>query len=461
MNRILGAGLLLLLSATVANAQAPFRVYTEPPIPRSATLDKLDLVLGWRTYLPLDGKHDGMYTVQVTNPDGRQILVQARSGGIYALDAETGAVQWRARLPSNYATALPLGYNAKLVLAVTGANLSAFNRTTGALEWEVMLPGGCSAAPVADDERVYLTLGSGRLATFVLPRPSSAIAVPPPTPEPKAGRPIIDFNRTLLTNDTYPEAGMSSSEMRRMIFGDPLERGGAIFGGRRINFHKLWEYSAESRIEMTPLLTPEFILLGGYTGTLYALNEFDGKPLYRFAAGPPLTAQLGQYDLLAYIASQDYTVYALDIVPGRTLWRFAGGGPILVKPAVDDQNVYVSPEGVGLYKLGREKGDIQWRRTNAELFLASNRKFVYSTDRHGRLLVLNKQTGDQLGVLEEARSFVFPIINEFTDRIYLSSNDGLVISLHDRNYKTPLMMKKPPAPPPPGTQKKMLDEDDN
>jgi outer membrane protein assembly factor BamB len=458
MNRFVGACLLLLSSGTAVSAQ-PFRVYTQPPVPRNEALAKLDLVLGWRTYLPLDGRHDGMYTVQVTHPDGRQILVQARSGAIFALDAETGATQWRARLPTNYATALPLGYNKKYVFAVTGANLSAFDRTTGAMEWEVMMPGGSTAAPVADDERVYLTLGSGRLATFLLPRPPSVIAPSAPAPTPQADRPLIDLNKHLLASNTYPEAGMKASDFRGLIFGDPLARGGSMFGGRRVNFHQIWEYSAESRIEMTPLLTPEFILLGGYTGTMYALNKFDGKVLYRFAAGPPLTAQLGQYDLLGYIASQDYTVYALDIVPGRTLWRFAGGGPILAKPAVDDENVYVTPEGVGMYRIGRERGEILWRQTNAERFLASNQKFVYSNDRLGRLLVLDKETGNQLGVLEEARNFVFPVSNEFTDRVYLTSNDGLVISLHDRHNVKPLTMKKPPALPAPGSQKKMLDED--
>ena len=67
---------------------------------------------------------------------------------------------------------------------------------------------------------------------------------------------------------------------------------------------------------MTPLLTPEFVLLPGYSGILYAINKFDGRPLYRFPAGPPLTAQVGQYtqfknghmEYIAYIASQDYTV---------------------------------------------------------------------------------------------------------------------------------------------------------
>ncbi len=460
MNRFVGAGLLLFLSGTTAWAQH-FRVYTEPSVPRNETLAKLDLVLGWRTYLPLDGRHDGMYTVQVTEPEGKQILIQARSGAIFSLDAETGALQWRAHLPNDYSTALPLGYNAKYVFAVTGANLSAFSRTTGVLEWEVMMPGGSSAAPVADDERIYLTLGSGKMATYLLPRPPSASTVVlAPAPGVKTEGPLIDPNKPLPPNGPYPNATMGSGELRRLIFGSPFTRVGSPFGGRggKVTTHKLWEYSAESRIEMTPLLTPSLVFLGGYTGTLYALNKFDGQALYRFAAGPPLTAQLGQYDLLAYVASQDYTVYAMDIVPGRTLWRFAGGGPIVAKPAVDDENVYVTPEGVGLYRIGREHGEILWRHTNAERFLASDKRLVYASDRLGRLLVLDRGTGNQLGILQEAQNFVFPIANEFTDRVYLASNDGLVISVHDRRHAKPVVMKKPPPPPPPG-KKQIIDED--
>jgi outer membrane protein assembly factor BamB len=461
MNRFLCAGLILLLGGPNLWAQqASFRVFTKPPVPRAETLAKLDLTLGWRTYLPLDGYHDGMYTVQVTEPDGRQILVQARSGAIFALDAETGAIQWRARLPRLYSTALPLGYNSKYVFAITGANLSAFNRANGVLEFEVMMPGGASAAAVADDERGYLTLGSGKVSSYLLPRQQPPVAATPvASPAPPGNKPIIDPSKYLLQDDTYPTLGMDSGDLRRLIFGDPFARGGPIFNGRKVSFHKLWDYSAESRIEMTPLLTPEFVLLGGYSGTMYAINKFDGRPLYRFPAGPPLTAQLGQYDLIAYIASQDYTVYALDILPGRTLWRFAGGGPILAKPAVNDDSVFVTPEGVGLYRVGREHGETIWRQTVGERFLATNKRFVYALDRLGRLLVLDKDTGAQLGKLEEAREFVFPIVNEYTDRIYLSSNDGLIVSMHDRNNTKPLIMKQPPAPPSPAVKKRMMEED--
>ncbi len=276
----------------------------------------------------------------------------------------------------------------------------------------------------------------------------------------KTEGPLIDPSKPLLPDRPYPNAGMGSGELRRLIFGSPFMRVGSPFGGRggKITTQKLWEYSAESRIEMTPLLTPALVFLGGYTGTLYALNKFDGQALYRFAAGPPLTAQLGQYDLLAYVASQDYTVYAMDIVPGRTLWRFAGGGPIVAKPAVDDENVYITPEGVGLYRIGREHGETLWRQGFAERFLASDKRLVYASDRLGRLLVLDRETGNQLGKLEEARNFVIPIANEFTDRVYLASNDGLVISVHDRRHSKPVVMKKPPPPPPPG-KKHIIDED--
>ena len=180
MKRFLFSSLVLVLWGASAWAQqASFRVYTQPPVARADTLAKLDLVLGWRTYLPFGGPHDGMYTVQVTQPDGRQILVQSRSGAIFCLDAETGAIQWQARLPNLYSTALPLGYNSKFVFAVTGANLSAFNRANGVLEWEVMMPGGASAAVVADQERGYLTLGSGRLSAYLLPKPPPPVVVKP------------------------------------------------------------------------------------------------------------------------------------------------------------------------------------------------------------------------------------------------------------------------------------------
>ena len=114
-----------------------------------------------------------------------------------------------------------------------------------------MMPGGASAAPVADEERVYLTLGSGRMATYLIPRPAPIVpAKPAPSPIPAPNRPLIDPNKYLQQDEPLPALGMDSSEMRRLIFGDPFSRGGTMFGGRKVNFHQIWEYGETRR--MTP-----------------------------------------------------------------------------------------------------------------------------------------------------------------------------------------------------------------
>ena len=148
---------------------------------------------------------------------------------------------------------------------------------------------------------------------------------------------------------------------------------------------ELWRYTAETRLEMTPLLTPEFVLLPGYSGILYAINKFDGKPLYRFPAGPPLTAQVGQYNQFRKRSHGIHCLYRIPGLHGATSFStycpgtFCGDSrarPILVKPAVQDDSLYVTPEGAGLYRVNRQYGYTEWRNAKSERYLASNAKFV-------------------------------------------------------------------------------------
>jgi hypothetical protein len=108
----------------------------------------------------------------------------------------------------------------------------------------------------------------------------------------------------------------------------------------------------------------------------------------------------------------------------------------------NDDSVFLAPERAGLYRLNRENGETIWRNTNADRFLAANPKFVYATDRTGRLLVLDRARGVQLGVYGAAWDYVVPVTNEITDRLFLASNDGLLVCLHDRDYARPARMKE-------------------
>src|SRR5262249_46755249 len=86
-------------------------------------------------------------------------------------------------------------------------------------------------------------------------------------------------------------------------------------------------------------------------------------------------------------------------------------------------------------------GEAVWRFSFGEDVLAVNPKFVYATDRSGRLVVLDRERGRELSCYN-VRDFVVPTANELTDRLYLAANSGLIVCLHDRDYPTPVSMKK-------------------
>jgi len=210
----------------------------------------------------------------------------------------------------------------------------------------------------------------------------------------------------------------------------------------------LWDYMTETRpetrLEQTSILTGDYLFQAGANGLFFAMSKFEPRIYYQFQADAPVSAAIGGWGEVAYVPSDDFRVYALDIVLGKILWRFVGGGPIRQKPRVTDDSLYVTAERAGLYRLNRTTGDMTWRNADANRFLAVNNKFLYATDLNGRMLILDRARGTQLAVYEGARDFVVPLSNELNDRIYLASNDGLLVALHDRDYPTPIRVKNVP-----------------
>jgi hypothetical protein len=243
----------------------------------------------------------------------------------------------------------------------------------------------------------------------------------------------------------------------------------------------LWDYVTETRpetrVEQASILTDEYLLQVGANGLFFVISKFEPRVFYHFQADAAVSAALGSHGEIAYIASEDFRVYALDIISGKILWRFASGGPIRQQPRVTDDSVYVAAERAGLYRLERSTGNSLWLNRDAEHFLTANQKFVYATDSHGNLLILDRARGTQIASYAGLRDFVVPIGNELTDRIYLASNDGLLICLHDRDYPKPLLIKhvaemkpsvapatKPTAdkaPPKPAAKTKGKDQDES
>src|SRR5262249_29601825 len=93
MNKLLATLVVVLLPAASVSAQSLARTYPRPCTPPQEVLDRINLKMDWRVYIPMDGVRDGFLSIQLL---GDQILVQTRSGGVALLDAATGATIWRA-----------------------------------------------------------------------------------------------------------------------------------------------------------------------------------------------------------------------------------------------------------------------------------------------------------------------------------------------------------------------------
>lgn len=449
MKKLLIVAAALVAAAVVAplSAQDPTRLYSNPSLPPQEALDRLRLKTAWTATVPTDGRRDGLFSVQmVPRGTGHDFLIQTRSGAVTALDATTGQARWSTRVGTPYRVAEPVAYNRESVFVINNIILYALDRTTGRLQWQFELPSGAAAPPVADDEQVYISLTTGRFTTYALPN-------------------LAFYEKLAAAGRATGTAsgGTSSLEASRARKGIDVPAIGPLSGAREASRSlpsgpqpaERFNYPVEDRVELAPLLAQDRILLPGAGGQIMGMVKAAARPAWpTVRARGKIVVPPGQHDETAYVASTDYNVYAVSITGGRVFWRYASGGTLTDRPVALDEDVYVAVDRSGLVRLDRATGEETWRNGDSARFLAANAKFVYAADRHGRLLVLDRTRGTTLSTYDGTRDYVFPVQNDWTDRVYLAANNGLIVCLHDRAIEKPAVMKKvqerTPLPPPGG-----------
>ncbi|HEV3204287.1 MAG TPA: PQQ-binding-like beta-propeller repeat protein [Gemmataceae bacterium] len=423
MKHFLGAWVVWLVAGVTVEAQSRDRVYSRPQLPSQAVLNRLNLKMAWRAYVPTGGQRDRIFSVQFLE---NQMLVLMRSGQLTALDPETGTLQWNLQVGLPYWISQAPGYNNQSIFVYSGARLYSLNRKTGGVEWDLEPKYFPSAPPAADDRNIYLAGGTGQLSIYEIPKPpQKGLDVRASTRQDPESSPVYGPNAgggRAGGEDAATVGGVLSSVGKKRLVQEAA-----------IQPTHLWDYEMQGRLEQTPLLAENFLVLGDTRGTFISLTKTFHEIQYSFRTEAGISAPLNQHGTTAYIASREYNVFALDVVGGQILWRFTADRPILRRPAVTDEDVFVAPERGGLYRINRMTGAEIWRNQEAERYVASNKAFVYALDPSGRVLVLDRGRGTLLSALD-ARDFVVPVANEFTDRVYLASNDGLVICLHDSSY---------------------------
>jgi outer membrane protein assembly factor BamB len=479
MKRILTATLALTIVALAVRADDRERLFSRPDVPPPEVLDRLNLKLRWRGFVPMDGRRDGFASIQVAGPD---LLVQTRSGLVTVLDAETGKSRWRARVGRAYDAVFPMGYNSRSVLVYNNGLLYALDRATGRQQWTFRVPEGLSAPPVADEEIFFLCGATTHLYAYLFPALNEPEIAEKETEKPREAPPGGEKSRYLPGG--VLEAGVR--EALRPGGSSPQPREGQYVPGTTIGAAvrealteqiegpqpiRYWDTVTNIRLELRPVLGRETILVASPSGTVVAFAKVPRSAsgpteLFRFSADGDIVPPPASYGEMAYIGSQDANVYALDLADGTATWRFTAGTPVSRQPAATEKDLYVTSERNGMARLDRATGAELWRvprgrgfvfaNPDADRFIAANPKFVYAADRSGMLLILDRARGTKLSCLD-VHDFAFPVTNDVSDRIYLAANDGLIICLNDREYARPFLHRK--LEDTPGSSKPLTEAD--
>ncbi|MFO0863444.1 MAG: PQQ-binding-like beta-propeller repeat protein [Gemmataceae bacterium] len=401
--------------AATAQAQPDYRVLTRPTVPQRDALERMNLEVAWRARVKLDGNRDSLAHLQLLpHPDTGilQVAVQTAAGSLILFDGESGDVQWRAQIGPPYWSSQPVAHNAYSIYATRRDMLYILERNTGRHRVYHFHPDSKEKAVgykldfvpstglTADDERLYVPMGN-RILTYQIPQYELLAK--------KAARKPEDIETFGALHDSpQPELRWSALEVK-------------------------------VQYDQPPLVSTGQIGMVSSDGRLLSFNKYENILRYEFHTNGGITAPAGQYKNIAYLGSLDSVVYAVDMNTERILWRFLAGQQVDRQPFATDNDIFVKAKR-GLTRLERSSGKVYWANPDGSNFLATNSKYVYATDRQGKLLVLDGWRGATLAKLD-MRDWILLVPNEWTDRIYLAAHDGQVLCLRCRDYQRPLVIK--------------------
>jgi outer membrane protein assembly factor BamB len=291
-------------------------------------------------------------------------------GGLYALNARTGAVLW------TYSG----GYSSPAVadgVVYVGCfySVCALNAATGALLWYYNTNGYVDSAPAVVDGVVYVSSDDGNM--FALNAGTGAVIWS------YAAKTNISSSPTVVNGVVYFGSGLGNTNMYAVnastgallwsfnapfgVYSSPSVANGIVYFGAVYSVFalnattgtQLWEYSIGSEIESSPAVANGIVYIGADDGKLYAFNANTGAKLWSYATSGNIQSAPAVADGVVYFGSGypgDDSVYALNARTGALLWNYATGDYVYASPVVANGLLYVGSLDWNVYTFGLPDG---------------------------------------------------------------------------------------------------------
>jgi outer membrane protein assembly factor BamB len=195
-----------------------------------------------------------------------------------------------------------------------------------------------------------------------------------------------------------------------------------------------------------PVASGLTLLFASEKGIVYGVNTVDRQLKFQLETAGKIQAPLTSANGMVFVADSQSRLYCINQSNGHRRWEFSSGAPISQEPKVIGGHVYVVPQREGLAAIDVQTGHLLWQRVRATALVAVSEKRVYASDLSDNLLILDRENGNVLGVLN-LREYSLRVSNDRTDRVYLSTPSGTVICLREMNSDYPIFHRNPDERP--------------
>lgn len=354
-------------------------------LPKAAELSRNGLKMAWWGRASID---PGSEKVDFVTNDEEMVFVRSTTGIITAFDAETGRKMWATLVGRPNQQSYPPVSNADQLLVAVGMNLISLDKRTGDVIWELMLPKHPSAPPAVDDEQVYIGMVDGSVYGFDL-----------------------RVTQTL-------------HEQRRLPAFSHLAQ--------------IWRYQTPSEIVSPPISTSRSVCFASSSGSFYSVAAKGQKLIFQFETDGKIKTPLGRNETSILLASENSRMYCLNQDNGQYRWAFTSAHPIRQQPRFFGTRVYVTPETLGTYALNADTGSQIWDlpQEQARQVLMVGQSRLYAFNSQKEIAIIQTSDGKVVGKLPY-RQFTMTPTNDRTDRMFLVTQEGMVVCLKERDSAIP------------------------
>ena len=464
MKRLFTAtAILLSLCAFVASNAYAVGVAPSKLIPE-AEANAVGLTRAWFAQATLNRELEEVQSATIQ--DG-VLFITTSDGFLQTFDAETGAVLWTVSAGKGYL--LPPAVNSRVVAVVCGVRLLIYDRFTGKKLDETEVAGQPSSGPVLSERECYVPVFSEKILAYPLVRAkqeqlqiNTAIAnmegviKDNATVGPEMANKFANVVRevdsryeiepldeirpfvcaTFGVSMTTPVMGTQTYDLDVVSWS--TEKGWILFGEMERNvgdtpfklLYKLQDRPNFAYINERRLGNRALVPRSDVEATPFYVPEDRSVQSMRLA---PERRQGGMF----IVGSMSGHVFAMNDVTGMLRWTYMTDKPISERIAAFGDHAFIPTDNGDYFAVALRDGKEAWRASNISRTVASSAARIYAVDTLNRLAIINRETGARVKTLDIGNT-KFQVFNQWTDRVYLVTADGLIQCLHETQQVEPL-----------------------